>query len=413
MNTNYKGQSCPFPTDFTIEHELSNFPKAVTRSFGVMVGCRLPANLKKKETAQALADYIKDNIADVLGRCSGWDVKCVNDLVSAGPGVALAMPARTPVSLIEIILGFRMQMDGEQGIRWTAMPDDLREAVGGQAAGLLSDPEFLAHSERMQTLRGLLTLYGYAPLEMVIDRMADFYPEVDDVTLMQLLFEPEFMCGLDPEEMENWEEGNGVFVAGGQVRGVFDNEDDFFAQLRPGLEYKKFSKRQVLLAGQLPLPEFGLPSGERLKQVLQKKCGLTVQEADELLYDLWIDKQDFEGPPTSYIDLVKDRVTFHSFADIQTVMDAVASFINAVPCWALLGNASNEIRPSGPLTRPPQIQIGPNMRKAGIREEEIQQAMDAAFYSDVADSLIYKAGRNDPCPCGSGLKFKNCHGKGN
>ncbi|WP_192932389.1 SEC-C metal-binding domain-containing protein, partial [Odoribacter splanchnicus] len=20
-------------------------------------------------------------------------------------------------------------------------------------------------------------------------------------------------------------------------------------------------------------------------------------------------------------------------------------------------------------------------------------------------------GRNDPCPCGSGLKYKNCHGK--
>jgi len=23
-----------------------------------------------------------------------------------------------------------------------------------------------------------------------------------------------------------------------------------------------------------------------------------------------------------------------------------------------------------------------------------------------------KIGRNDPCPCGSGKKFKNCHGKG-
>jgi preprotein translocase subunit SecA len=22
-----------------------------------------------------------------------------------------------------------------------------------------------------------------------------------------------------------------------------------------------------------------------------------------------------------------------------------------------------------------------------------------------------KVGRNDPCPCGSGLKFKKCHGK--
>lgn len=24
---------------------------------------------------------------------------------------------------------------------------------------------------------------------------------------------------------------------------------------------------------------------------------------------------------------------------------------------------------------------------------------------------IPKVGRNDPCPCGSGLKYKNCHGK--
>ena len=24
---------------------------------------------------------------------------------------------------------------------------------------------------------------------------------------------------------------------------------------------------------------------------------------------------------------------------------------------------------------------------------------------------VEKVGRNDPCPCGSGLKYKNCHGK--
>jgi uncharacterized protein YecA (UPF0149 family) len=29
-------------------------------------------------------------------------------------------------------------------------------------------------------------------------------------------------------------------------------------------------------------------------------------------------------------------------------------------------------------------------------------ALQAAFVT---------AGRNDPCPCGSGLKFKKCHGK--
>jgi uncharacterized protein len=25
--------------------------------------------------------------------------------------------------------------------------------------------------------------------------------------------------------------------------------------------------------------------------------------------------------------------------------------------------------------------------------------------------LLAKTGRNDPCPCGSGQKFKNCHGR--
>ena len=24
---------------------------------------------------------------------------------------------------------------------------------------------------------------------------------------------------------------------------------------------------------------------------------------------------------------------------------------------------------------------------------------------------VEKVGRNDPCPCGSGLKYKNCHGR--
>jgi len=31
----------------------------------------------------------------------------------------------------------------------------------------------------------------------------------------------------------------------------------------------------------------------------------------------------------------------------------------------------------------------------------------AALYSQMASQ---KAGRNDPCPCGSGKKYKKCHG---
>jgi hypothetical protein len=34
-----------------------------------------------------------------------------------------------------------------------------------------------------------------------------------------------------------------------------------------------------------------------------------------------------------------------------------------------------------------------------------------ASFISLSDELIAQAGRNDPCPCGSGKKFKKCHGR--
>ncbi len=35
----------------------------------------------------------------------------------------------------------------------------------------------------------------------------------------------------------------------------------------------------------------------------------------------------------------------------------------------------------------------------------------AATYVKDADDPFANVGRNDPCPCGSGLKYKKCHGR--
>ena len=37
-------------------------------------------------------------------------------------------------------------------------------------------------------------------------------------------------------------------------------------------------------------------------------------------------------------------------------------------------------------------------------QQEVEKKMEPIRVGD-------KVGRNDPCPCGSGKKFKNCHGK--
>jgi preprotein translocase subunit SecA len=53
------------------------------------------------------------------------------------------------------------------------------------------------------------------------------------------------------------------------------------------------------------------------------------------------------------------------------------------------------------LTRVPQQQSRP-MQESRARDEETRKAQPKK-------SANLKLGRNDPCPCGSGKKFKNCH----
>jgi preprotein translocase subunit SecA len=51
------------------------------------------------------------------------------------------------------------------------------------------------------------------------------------------------------------------------------------------------------------------------------------------------------------------------------------------------------------------------------KKKELEQARTAGSNGNGASGQVgqrrtgEKVGRNDPCPCGSGLKFKKCHGK--
>ena len=53
--------------------------------------------------------------------------------------------------------------------------------------------------------------------------------------------------------------------------------------------------------------------------------------------------------------------------------------------------------------------------KEGAPEQDAQRAAASAHQGQPQKTMPAKAqprvGRNDPCPCGSGKKFKNCHGK--
>ena len=69
-----------------------------------------------------------------------------------------------------------------------------------------------------------------------------------------------------------------------------------------------------------------------------------------------------------------------------------------------------------PLQNPQQMHSA-NMPKQQPRlregREEVNASSNAPRQREVTQPIKVekKIGRNDPCPCGSGKKYKNCHGR--
>ena len=52
------------------------------------------------------------------------------------------------------------------------------------------------------------------------------------------------------------------------------------------------------------------------------------------------------------------------------------------------------------------MKVMANLIRSGRYADEIM-----ALYKDEPEDQFVGVGRNDPCPCGSGRKFKQCHGR--
>lgn len=112
--------------------------------------------------------------------------------------------------------------------------------------------------------------------------------------------------------------------------------------------------------------------------------------------------------------------------DLNALMPYINEFINGInrrdrkgwrPC-----DLFKKMHPHG-LTSMPTLVPGSVHAAKSIKGAEAQlKAMGANVdYSSIDDFVtvgpfgerrVVKVGRNDPCPCGSGLKYKKCHGRG-
>jgi hypothetical protein len=124
-----------------------------------------------------------------------------------------------------------------------------------------------------------------------------------------------------------------------------------------------------------------------------------------------------EGPD----EAARDRwERFTLAAPSRIDIPASADGLTPEDCYALLADLGLvEGDPPRAVATPEPVELVLTLDHDEVRElERIRMARDVGEPSTPVDALPpldtrfggAKVGRNDPCPCGSGKKFKRCHG---
>lgn len=102
-------------------------------------------------------------------------------------------------------------------------------------------------------------------------------------------------------------------------------------------------------------------------------------------------------------------------------LPASADGLTAEDCLALLADLGLvEGSPPRPAADPEPAELTLNLDHEQVRElEQVRLRRDpgdpgvtpVSELPSIDRTFAHGVGRNDPCPCGSGLKFKRCHGR--
>lgn len=244
---------------------------------------------------------------------------------------------------------------------------------------VLTDPAQERKYEMERYAYGLLNLYG---LLLMKDTLETVYELMDQkVTMDELLDLFEESLGL---RNLLW-----VFPQSDHQKDIWlrsfymDDAEEILYHLSENvrtMETAAFSQEEIAAAGVMPRMDFSKWITPELRYWMEEKMNYTSEQMHAVLLYLWFSNQYECNLSSLLATAVNARLK--TAADMKVAMEHLITFLNETPKWILLGNSSEEI----------------------ARQEE------AARQPYVAQP---KVGRNDPCPCGSGKKYKQCCGRKN
>ena len=381
--------------------------------------------LKKYKIRKQLAAEVLSHPREVLSRLPIEDLQLLQILKDAEPDMGMKAYHTSQVMTMAM-LGLADQSEIDDGdMEMISITEDFRQAIRPHVDDVLDDFEVKFRLYVEQIVFGALNIYGVLTVSEIKTILKDCMELEDDGTgVFEHIFPQSIAIQMQYSEDYS---GNGKdFLTSPFV--------DDFEYIQKEREMRKetailkcFDSEDIKEAGHMPIPTIPNPISERLLKTLQSKLGFTEQQAFYWEFMLWRLVQDEDAKMPGIFQMLMDAgAKSNKLKDINganATLQVVMEFLNHSPRWIFRGRCPDDLRKSAPPIRSaPQITLGPNMQRMGYKQEDIQRQMDDLWNQEAErDSfetfIPYiappKVGRNDPCPCGSGKKYKNCCGKGN
>lgn len=243
----------------------------------------------------------------------------------------------------------------------------------------------------MRLVKGMLYYYGVLEYPLVF-------------------FELERICGRELPKDEflpvffahsTWYLELGIW--GGHLHDIaITNPEDLLVDIensrkqRPGLEYKVLTRQQMLKAANAEHIE--TKAYRVMKRYLLSAYDMDAEDADMEIWDI-LDRLDEGQMIGSQMDELVLQFGLEDPAELAEFMQYASELYNQHRQWVLLGNSPGELHKSN----------------LGVKHAAFNVLADPATPQKKATVYDFntkkKVGRNDPCPCGSGKKFKKCCGR--
>lgn len=389
---------------------------------------KINTRLSLEKMKQAYAQAILDNPLKVLRLLPLEDLSIIEKLKEGKDGPNVVDVYSDYREYLLVYYGLADEIVDNDHNHYLRFGDDFRDAVTPLTSAVMDDELVHCRVTIESYVEGLANLYGQVSRRQVKETLVRFHQARDLENAEEVLNMTHLMSALfswmGHESADPWQEQTDdtyLYLSryGWDKPKDLEREQKKF-DLKPETcilkpeDFREFTEMEILAAARSPIPLIPNPKQKAFARMLTDDLGMNEWEVIEICHDLWYramhdgeGDETLETPERYFIDFVLDTIDA-SPKEREKALTSLTDYLNNMPYWQMRGFTPNDNmkmlgikKPSAARSRRPMSSEGlssDSPRSGGLMQPFVSQK---------------KVGRNDPCPCGSGKKYKHCCGRGN